>query len=207
MGLEPKTHSLEGCCSIQLSYGTIEPGRKVTQNFFQIGKNHYFCDMETVIAIIAILLGIGGIIGSIVPGLPGPPVSWVGILVLYIWGSGTMGDNPMSLSFLLIWLAITVVVTILDYIVPGYFTKVTGGSKWAGIGTVAGLIIGMFFSALGMIIGALLGAFVAEMLIAKKDTENSIKSALGAFLGFIFGIGLKLTASGVMMYYIIAYAF
>ena len=163
--------------------------------------------METVVAIIAILLGIGGIIGSIIPGLPGPPVSWVGILVLYIWGAGTMGGNPMTLTFLLVWLAITIVVTILDYVVPGYFTKVTGGSKWAGLGTIAGLIIGMFFSALGMIVGALLGAFIAEMLIAKKDTEASLKSALGAFLGFIFGIGLKLTASSIMMYYIIMYAF
>ena len=75
--------------------------------------------METFIAILALVLGIVGIVGSIAPGLPGPPLSWVGLLLIYIWGGGTDGaGNEMSLTFLLIWLAVTIVITILDYVVP-----------------------------------------------------------------------------------------
>ena len=71
--------------------------------------------METFVAIAAIVLGIIGIVGSIVPALPGPPLGWLGLLVLYIWGTGTnAAGDPMSTSFLLIWLGIVIVVSILD---------------------------------------------------------------------------------------------
>lgn len=158
--------------------------------------------MSTTIAIIAILLGIIGIIGSIVPGIPGPPLSWLGLLLLYLWGK-----EPMTTGFLLLWLAITVAVTIIDYFVPAYFTKLTGGSKYAGWGAMIGLFAGLILPPVGMIVGSLIGAFVAEFIFAKKDTFTSLKSSLGAFLGFLFGTGIKIVSSGVMMYYIIIYAF
>lgn len=158
--------------------------------------------METFIAIVAVILGIVGIIGSVVPGLPGPPLSWVGLLLLYFWGA-----DPMTLRFLLLWLAVTVAVSVLDYVVPGYFTKVTGGSKYGGWGAIIGLFAGLFAPPVGMIAGSLIGAFAAELLFARKDTATSLKSALGAFLGFLFGTGIKLISAGLMMYYIVVYAF
>ena len=164
--------------------------------------------METFIAILALLLGVVGIVGSIAPGLPGPPLSWVGLLLLFLWGGGTDGGgNPMTLSFLLLWLGITVIVTIIDYIVPAYFTKLTGGSKAGGWGAIIGLFAGLVYPPVGMILGSLLGAFIAELVFAKKDTATSIKSAFGAFLGFIFGTGAKLVVSGVMLFYIFVFAF
>ena len=164
--------------------------------------------METVIAIIAIVLGIVGIIGSILPGLPGPPISWVGLLVLYLWGGGANGaGEPMSTVFLLVWLAVTIVISILDYLVPAYFTKLTGGSRYAGGGAIVGLVIGLIVPPVGMILGAFLGAFFAEYFFARKDAANSVKSSFGAFLGFLFGTGLKLTAAAVMLFYIVIYAF
>ena len=164
--------------------------------------------METFIAVAAIVLGIVGIIGSIVPGLPGPPLGWVGMLLLYIWGSGTNGaGEPVSLTVLLVWLGIVIVVSVLDYIVPAWFTKITGGSKYGSWGAIAGLFIGLVWPPVGMIAGSLLGAFIAELLIADKNAKDSLKSAFGAFLGFISGTGLKLITSGVMLFYIIIYAF
>ena len=164
--------------------------------------------METFIAILAIILGIVGIIGSVAPGLPGPPLSWLGMLALYIWGGGTNGaGNPMTTKFLLLWLAAVVVISILDYIVPAYFTKLTGGSKYGGWGAIAGLFVGLIYPPIGMILGSLLGAFIAELIFAGKDTGTSLKSAFGAFLGFIFGTGAKLICTAVMMYQIVVYAF
>ena len=162
--------------------------------------------MSTIIIILAVVAGIIGIAGSILPGLPGPPVSWAGLLILYIWGSGTNGaGEPISTSFLLIWLAITVVVCVIDYVVPAYFTRVTGGSKAAGRGAIVGLIVGMLVPPVGIILGTLAGAFLAEFIVSRKSGWQSTKSAGGALLGFLFGTGIKLIASGLMMYYIIVY--
>ena len=164
--------------------------------------------METFIAIVAIVLGVIGIVGSIVPGLPGPPLSWFGMLAIYIWGAGTnSAGEPMSTTFLLVWLGIVIAISILDYIVPASFTKLTGGSKYGSWGAIAGLFLGLIYPPIGMILGALLGAFMSELLFAGKDPGASLKSAFGAFLGFIFGTGLKLTCTAVMMFYIVIYAF
>ena len=151
--------------------------------------------------IIAIILGIIGLIGCFVPILPGPPISWGALLLLYFCGDGTM-----KLSFLLVWLAVTILVTVLDYIVPPYFTRVTGGSKVAGRGSLAGLIIGIvFFPPFGMIIGAFLGALLAEVFFNGTEWQKSIKPAFGSFLGFLCGTFIKLASSAVMMWYIIKF--
>ena len=162
--------------------------------------------MSVLVIILAVLAGVIGIVGSIVPALPGPPVSWVGLMILYFWGSGTNGaGDPMSLTFLLTWLVITVVVTLIDYIVPSWFTKITGGTKAAGRGAMAGMLVGMFVPPVGIILGTILGAFLAELAFSEKNGWESAKSALGAFAGFLFGTGIKLIASGMMMYYIVVY--
>ena len=164
--------------------------------------------METFVAIVAILLGVAGIVGSVAPALPGPPLSWFGLLVLYIWGSGTnSAGEPLSTTLLLIWLGIVIFVSILDYVVPAYFTKLSGGSKYAGWGAIAGLVLGMIIPPVGMILGALLGAFFAELIFSSKGAGDSLKSALGAFGGFLFGTGIKLVASAVILFYIVVYAF
>lgn len=151
-----------------------------------------------VVNIIAILLAVIGLIGCILPVLPGPPISWSAMLLLYFFGNG-----EMSLKFLLIWLGITIVVTVLDYIVPAQFTRITGGSKAAGRGSLVGLFVGLiFFPPWGMIIGAFLGALVAEVLINRKAVADSVKPALGSFAGFLTGTFLKLVASGLMFWYL-----
>ena len=162
--------------------------------------------MSIIIIILAVLAGIIGIAGSVIPGLPGPPISWLGLLILYIWGNGTnAAGDPMSTKFLLIWLVITVIVCVIDYVVPAYFTRITGGSKAAGRGAIIGLIIGMFVPPVGIILGTLAGAFLAEYLVSRKSGWQSTKSAVGARLGFLFGTGIKLMASGLMMYHIIVF--
>lgn len=151
-----------------------------------------------VINIIAILLAVAGLVGCILPVLPGPPISWGALLLLYFFGNG-----EMSPEFLLIWLGITIVVTILDYVVPAQFTRITGGSKAAGRGSLVGLFAGLiFFPPWGMIIGAFLGALAAEVLINNKAVADSVKPALGSFAGFFAGTFIKLVSSGLMFWYL-----
>ncbi len=164
--------------------------------------------METFIIIAAVLLGILGIVGSVVPALPGPPLSWLGLLVLYFWGSGTnaSGDR-ISLTVLGIWFGVVAVVTLLDYLIPGMFTKVTGGSRYASRGATIGMLVGIVLTPVGMLLGSILGAFIAELSYGNKTPGESIKSALGAFCGFLFGTGMKLLVSAAILWVIIIYAF
>ena len=151
--------------------------------------------------IIAVILGIVGLVGCILPVIPGPPLSWLGLLMVYL-----TGPEGMTTTFLIVWLAIAVVVTVLDYIVPSWVTRKTGGSKAAARGTLVGLVLGIiFFPPWGMIAGAFFGALLAEMIFNGRDMAGSLKPAFGSFLGFLLSTGLKLTASGVMMFYIIKF--
>lgn len=162
--------------------------------------------METLIIILAIAAGIIGIAGSILPGLPGAPFSWIGLLILYIWGNGTnAAGDPMSLNTLIIWGVVVLVVSVVDYIVPMYLTKVTGGSKYAERGAMIGLIAGIFLTPIGMIAGSFLGAFIGELLWAGKDAISSLKAAVGSFLGFLLGTGIKTIAAVLIMWQIIVY--
>ena len=162
--------------------------------------------MEVVVGILAVLAGIIGILGSILPALPGPPLSWAGMLLLYFWGGTNGRGEEMSLTILLVMLAVTIIVTVLDYLIPSYLTKATGGSKAAERGTFIGMILGIFIlPPWGMIIFSFLGAFLAEIIFAEKKGSEALKSALGSLLGFLVGTGVKLVACGVMMYYIIVY--
>ncbi len=148
------------------------------------------------IDVIAVIIALAGIVGCFLPVIPGPPLSWGALLLLYFFGNG-----EMSLKFLLIWLCITIVVTILDYVVPAQFTRLTGGSKAAGRGSLVGLLLGLiFFPPWGMIAGAFLGALLAEVFINRSSVADSVKPALGSFAGFFFGTFIKLVASILMMW-------
>ena len=162
--------------------------------------------METLIIILAISAGIIGVAGSILPGLPGLPLSWVGILILYIWGSGAnSAGEPLSLTAVVVWAVVVVAVTILDYIVPPLITKKMGGSKYAEKGSLYGMIFGIIFTPVGMILGAFLGALLAELFVAKKREGEAVKAAFGTFLGFMLGTGIKTVVSVCILWQILIY--
>lgn len=161
--------------------------------------------LEILIDIAAILMAIVGVVGCIVPALPGPPISYAALLLLYMANNP---NNEITGKFLIIWIAIVAAVTVLDYLIQPYFTKITGGSKLAVRYSIAGMVAGMvFFPPFGIVIGSFLGALIAELLVNKKPLQNSLLAAFGAFLGFIFGTGLKLAASVTMLYYTIRFIF
>jgi uncharacterized protein YqgC (DUF456 family) len=154
--------------------------------------------MDYVLIAIASILIILGILGCILPVIPGPPLSFGGILILHYTRWGDIEEN------LLIWLALAAgVATILDYILPVWATKKFGGTKRGVWGATIGLIAGLFFfPPIGIIIGPFLGAFLGEMS-SKRKHDKALRSALGSFIGFLLGAGLKFAVSGVITYYYI----
>ena len=138
-----------------------------------------------------------GIIGCLVPVLPGPPLSFLGLIALQVTRFG-----DFSKTTLIILAAIAIVVTVLDYIVPVWGTKKFGGSKYGIRGATVGLIIGIFLGPIGIVLGSLIGAFVGEMIF-KDDINYAIKAGFGSLIGFLTGIGLKLAASFIMTFYFV----
>jgi uncharacterized protein YqgC (DUF456 family) len=153
--------------------------------------------LDYVLLILGIVLMIIGIIGCLVPVLPGPPLSFLGLILLQV---SKFGD--FSSTTLIVLAAITIVVAILDYIVPIWGTKKFGGSKYGTRGATVGLIIGLFLGPVGIIVGPLLGAIVGE-LIFKDNMGYAVKAGFGSLLGFLTGIGLKLAASFIMTFYFV----
>jgi uncharacterized protein YqgC (DUF456 family) len=152
---------------------------------------------DYVLLILGIILMLIGIIGCLVPVLPGPPLSFLGLISLH---ASRFGD--FSLTVLIVMAAITIVVSILDYIVPIWGTKRFGGTKYGTRGATVGLIIGLFLGPVGIIVGPLMGAIVGE-LIFKDDLAYALKAGFGSLLGFLTGIGLKLAASFIMTFYFV----
>lgn len=155
--------------------------------------------METFLIIMAILCGIVGLVGCVAPVLPGPPLSYAGLLLIYF-----SGRTDYSIGFLAISAAVVTAVVVVDYIIPAYMTRRSGGSRASVRWSVAGMIVGfLLFPPLGIFVGTLVGAFVGEMIGGQKEVSKAMVVALGAFVGFVLGTGLKLAASGVILYYIV----
>lgn len=143
--------------------------------------------MEILILIIGFTLMIIGVLGSFLPVLPGPIISWFGIALLYF-------SNIIPLNYLIlgITLLITIVVSVLDYIIPSQGTKKFGGSSYGIWGTNIGLIIGILAPIpFGFIIGPFLGAFIGELIYNKKDQKRALKAATGSFIGFLASSFIK----------------
>ena len=148
--------------------------------------------MDIFLLIIAALLILVGIIGCIVPGLPGVPLAYAGL-----WIAQATERIDFSWQMLLVWGIVTIVVSILDYVVPAWGTKQFGGTKYGVWGSTIGVFAGMFFGALGVIIGPLVGAVLGELIGGKEVTE-ALRAGWGSFIGLLFGTILKLVCCGLM---------
>lgn len=143
--------------------------------------------MDILLLVLGLACMFIGILGSFLPVLPGISLCWLGLLMLYLTNAVATNYWILGITFL-----ITVVVSILDYVIPAKGTKRFGGSK-AGIwGTNIGLIVGIFIPIpFGFIIGPFVGAFVGELLYNNKDHQRAFKAAAGSFIGFLASSFIK----------------
>lgn len=147
--------------------------------------------MEIFWIITGTVFVITGILGCILPVIPGPPIAWLSLLLLQI----TERENrPFETQTIVLWGVVVVIVTVLDYIVPIWGTKKFGGSKYGTWGSTIGLIAGLFFAPFGILIGPFAGAVVGELL-AGKQSRAAFRAGFGSFIGFLTGVFLKLVVS------------
>lgn len=144
--------------------------------------------MEYFFLILGLLLIVVGFLGSFLPVIPGPPLSWLGLLCLYF-----IKGIPTDYWLLCVTLLITIVVSILDYVIPAQGTKYFGGSNYGVWGTTLGLIVGIFAPIpLGFIIGPFVGALIGELIYDSSNIERVLKAAVGSFIGFLAGTLIKI---------------
>lgn len=150
--------------------------------------------MDITLLVLGLIFILLGIIGSFLPVLPGPPISWIGLLLLYLTKA-----VPDDWWFLGITAAVALFIFVMDYVIPAIGTKKFGGTKAGMIGTTIGLIIGILAPIPGgIIIGPFLGAFIGE-LSNKADNKTALKAAFGSFLGFLTGAFMKFVTTIIFL--------
>jgi uncharacterized protein YqgC (DUF456 family) len=151
-----------------------------------------------MIDIILLIMAIGclsvGLAGAVLP-LPGPPISLIGLFIL-----NSTKYVDFERKTLIIFTVLTVALSVFDYYAPIWGAKKFGGTKYGTWGATIGLLLGIFFTPIGMILGAFFGAFLGE-IIGKANTNQALMSAIGSMIGLITGIIGKVILCLAMMVY------
>lgn len=156
--------------------------------------------MELItLAIISIFIILLGLAGLILPFVPDVLLSWLGFFV-FAFGSGF---ELLSLNTVLIFLGLSLLVFIFDFLAPIIGAKRCQASKLGLAGASAGLLLGiLLFGPFGIILGPLLGALAGELL-TKKEMPQIFKSVKGIIFGFLFALLLKIVLIFVMLGFVI----
>lgn len=146
--------------------------------------------------IILIILGLisisVGIIGCVLPALPGTPLAYLGLVLLNF-----TSKVEYSWTFFIAWGIVVAIVMVLDYVVPIYGTKAFGGGRKGSWGSAIGIVVGLFFPPWGFILGPFVGAVIGELL-DNKPFPVAVKAGFGSFIGFLSGAIIKLAVSLVL---------
>ena len=153
--------------------------------------------------ILCSVLMVAGLVGVLLPVLPGVPLSWLG---LFIYAIGT-GFERISIATVVVFFLLTVLTLALDFVAPMLGAKKYRASKFGVIGAFLGFTVGIFVLGFwGIILGPFVGALLGELIARRKPTQ-ALGSALGAFIGFIAGTLFKIVVILVMFGFFIASLF
>lgn len=153
--------------------------------------------MTTALIILGLLIALIGLIGSILPVIPGPPLGYAALIILSVakqW-------EPFSVTFLIIMGALMLAVSLVDYVFPAIGAKRYGASKAGVWCSVVGMLVGIFFiPPWGMFIGAFAGAVIGELAFGKGE-QGALRAGWGVFIGTMVGTGFKLAFCGVCIFF------
>ena len=151
--------------------------------------------MDTLLALLALILCLAGIVGCIVPVIPGVVLSYCGLLCA--WAASS---SQLSTSAVWLWLAVTVGVSLADYFLPGWMTRRFGGSRAGALGATVGVVVGLLFVPWGILLGPFVGAVCGELLHDRDNLDRALRVGFGSFLAFVVGTGVKLAAAvGILL--------
>ena len=150
--------------------------------------------MTTTLWIVAVLLIVVGIAGTVLPALPGVPLIFGGVL-LAAW----IGDFQRISVFTVVVLAVLAVVGIvIDYIAAAISAKRAGASKQGIAGAAIGTVAGIFSGLWGLLFMPLMGAAIGEF-IAHKNAFRAGKVGAATWFGLLIGTAIKLAIAFTMV--------
>lgn len=159
--------------------------------------------MTPLIWILSLMLVGVGIAGVLLPGLPGTPLVFGGLL-LAAWADGFQN---VSVGTVLILAVLTVLAFCVDFISSSLGARSAGASRAAVVGAALGTLVGIFFGFAGIILGPFIGAVIGEFL-ARRNLGQAGRAGLAAWIGFILGSGVKLMLAFTMVgIFLLAYLF
>ncbi|HHV71586.1 MAG TPA: DUF456 domain-containing protein [Clostridia bacterium] len=151
--------------------------------------------MNQFIFILSLILIAIGYLGIFLPVLPGFPLILIGIFVYAL----TTGFTSITVPWLLLFLFLTLLGLVGDYLVGLFTVKKMGASKHGIYGALLGSIVGLALGGLpGLIIGQLAGMVLGEIYYG-KEIRGSLRLGVGVFLGYILGTVYKLTIATIMV--------
>lgn len=152
-------------------------------------------------AVLGVLLALAGLVGCLLPIVPGPPVAFLGFTV--VWAARGFHGHTFGAVAPWVLLGATVLSLVLDYIAPALVGRRYGGTKGGSWGAVIGMLVGSIaFPPLGLILGAFVGALGGEIFTG-QPTRRALRASWGVFLGTLLGTALKLALSGTLLWYVV----
>jgi uncharacterized protein YqgC (DUF456 family) len=153
-------------------------------------------DLAVTIAlyVFGVALMVVGLVGLVLPGLPGAPVIFAGILSI-AWADGF---ERIGLTGLLVTGGMAVVISIVDYTSGLVGAKKFGASWWGLLGAFLGLLTGLPFALPGIILGPIAGAILLEYL-KEPDFRRAGKVGVGTLIGFVVGTALKYALAFILI--------
>ncbi len=156
-------------------------------------------EQQVLLYILAAVLIVVGLLGVILPALPGLPLVYAGML-LAAW---TDGFERISVFTLVVLGILTLLSLLIDFVATAMGAKRVGASRWAVVGAAIGTIAGLFFGFVGVFVAPFIGAVVGELLYRRKMSSahlgDAAKIGLGTWLGILFGVVVKLALGFAML--------
>lgn len=176
--------------------------------------------MDIALIILGAICLLLGLIGCVAPVLPGVPLAYIGLLLLHF-----TDRVDFSWQFLAVWAVVTIVIQVLDFVIPAWGTKKFGGTKWGVWGSTIGLFVGLFMGPMGIVVGPFVGAVLGELIYfnrhpqttmnnAEQSSNNvepaknsnfnrALRAGFGSFIGLLTGTILKVVCCGMMITYFV----
>ena len=140
-----------------------------------------------------------GLIGTLLPALPGSGLIFIGALAY----AAMTGFKVISGGQILVLLVLMLIGVVGQFLITSFGARVMGAGKYGIIGAFAGFILGTILIPApgGCLIGAFAGAFICEMAFALKNENESLKAGIGAVIGAIFSLFFEFFIGIIMVAY------
>jgi len=153
----------------------------------------------SVVLTLTTLLAVVGILGSLIPGVPGPLLVFVA--ALFEWWFLPAFVSPWTLGLFVVLSALSAAA---DWLMSAAGARLFGGTRWSLLGAPLGALCGLPFGIAGLVLGAVFGAALCEALFAGREAKHALKAGVGAGLGLLAGALGRLMIALAMAVWLLA---